>query len=277
MEQAINVNRILASLSAEELARLSPDFEQVTLPVNQSLFRYGDAVESIFFPCTAVISLVCLLEGGRGVEIGLVGREGLVGLQTVLGPHNATYAAEVLVPGRAMMVRAGALRRHYMLHDPLYQQLLLHSGALLTQFSRLAVCNLCHHIPERVCRWLLMLQDRAAADEFHLTHEQIAEKLGIRRSGVTVQLGQLEAAGAIQVSRGRIKILDRRKLEGLTCECYRYLGAEAGLADVLPSALKGNAEAPSPHWPRQIDRAVAASATERVLTNGARATAAVGA
>lgn len=247
-------NQVLASLSEEELARLTRDLEPVTLQANQVLFRYGDAIDYTFFPLTAVASLVSLLEGSKSVEIGLVGREGVVGLPSLLGPDRALYSAEVLVPGQAVRLRAEALRKYYAMNDPLCWQLILHAWPLFTQFSRLAVCNLCHHIPARVSRWLLMLQDRAAEDEFHLTHEQIAAHLGIRRSGVTVLLGQLEAAGAIQAGRGRVKIVDRCKLEAVSCECYRYLVEESKLAEAQPSAPVSEAKTPSYYRPQQAER-----------------------
>jgi CRP-like cAMP-binding protein len=227
--------------------------ELIKLQANQALFRYGDALDYTYFPLTAVASLLSLLAGGKSVEIGLVGREGVIGLPTMLGPSSAIYAAEVLVPGQALRVRAEALRKYYVMNDPLCRQLIQHSWSLSTQFSRLAVCNLCHHIPARVSRWLLMLQDRAVVDEFQLTHEQIATRLGIRRSGVTVQLGQLEEAGAIRAARGRIRITDRSKLEEVSCECYRYLVAESEWAYVQPSAPKPSVKTPSQYWPRQVE------------------------
>jgi len=257
MESYFNLNQVLASLSTEELARLAPDLEEVTLQANQALFRYGDSVDYTYFPLTAVASLLSLLEGGKSVEIGLVGREGVLGVPTMLGSNSATYTAEVLVPGQAVRVRAEALRKYYAMNDPLCPQLIQQAWSLSTQFSRLAVCNLCHHIPARVSRWLLMLQDRAAVDELHLTHEQIATRLGIRRSGVTVQLGQLEEAGAIEAKRGRVRITDRSKLEEVSCECYRYLVAESAWAYLQPSAPMPSLRTPSQYWPRQIEHSKA--------------------
>lgn len=246
--------RLPAALGSEELARLIPDLEPVTLQANQVLFRYGDVIDYTFFPLTAVASLVSLLEGGKSVEIGLVGREGAVGLPSLPTANRALYSAEVLVSGQAVRLRAEALRRYYALNDPLCRQLILHAWPLFTQFSRLAVCNLCHHIPARVSRWLLMLQDRAAEDEFHLTHEQIAAHLGIRRSGVTVLLGQLEAAGAIRAGRGRVRIVDRSKLEAVSCECYRYLVEESKLAEVSHNAPVNGTKTPGYGWPQHAEQ-----------------------
>jgi CRP-like cAMP-binding protein len=186
-------------------------------------------VHYAFFPVTAVASLVYLLKDGKRIEIGMVGPESGVGLSAILGPHIADHTAEILVPGQVMRVRAEVLRRHFGAGDPLCRQVTFHTWLLLAQISRLAVCNLCHHIPERLSRWLLTLQDRTLTDEFRLSHEQIAERLSIRRSGVTIQLGALEKMGAIESGRRRIRIIDRDKLKMVSCECYNRLAEEITL------------------------------------------------
>lgn len=248
MEQGIYLNQILTSLPSNELDCILANSELVALQVNQSLFRCSESVDHIFFPLTSVISLLCLLEDGKNVEIGMVGREGLVGLPTVIGSNRAIYDAAVLIPGQAIKVRAETLRACLAQNKPVFRQLMRYSLSLLTQFSRLAACNLCHHIPERVCRWLLLLQDRASQDEFQLTHDQIAIRLGIRRSGITVQIGQLEEIGAVQAHRGRIKILDRYKLEAIACECYRYMGEESKPVSVQSYAAKASAGNANQWW-----------------------------
>jgi CRP-like cAMP-binding protein len=253
MEQGPSLNHILASLPPEELNCRAGDFELVTLQANQSLFRYGETIDYIFFPLTTVASLLCLLESGQNIEIGLVGREGLIGLPSVIGSTRAIYSAEVLIPGQAIRVRTETMRTCFALHEGGCQQLMHYSLSLLTQFSQLAACNLCHHIPERVCRWLLLLQDRSAQDEFQLTHEQIAIRLGIRRSGITTQLGQLEEKGAIEAHRGRIKIVDRRKLEAVSCECYRCLAEEFKLT-AAPSSVAIASVGSANKWRQPIDR-----------------------
>jgi CRP-like cAMP-binding protein len=239
-------NRILASLSPSEWGQMLGIFEPVTLRVHQMLFHVGDVLEYAWFPSTAVASLVCLLESGKSVEIGLVGYEGMVGSPVLFGSTKATYSAEVLVPGHAIKVRIETLRQQAALHTSFYRLLMLHSQSLMAQFSQLAACNLCHHIPERVCRWLLLLHDRTKLDEFQLTHEQIAERLGIRRAGITIQLGQLEALGAIQASRGKLKVIDRRKLEAVACECYRCLANESQLHALPQPTIQANALTASP-------------------------------
>jgi CRP-like cAMP-binding protein len=241
MEHGIYLNQILTSLPSGELDFILADYEPVTLHFNQSLFRCSDSVDHIFFPLTSVISLVCLLEDGKNVEIGMVGREGLVGLPTVIGSNSAIYDAMVLIPGRTIKVRAQTLRTCLAQNKSVFRQVMCYNVSLLMQHSRLAACNLCHHIPERVCRWLLLMQDRAEQDEFQITHEQIANRLGIRRSGITVQLGQFEEIGAIQSRRGRIHILNRHKLEEIACECYRHLVEESNLLSMQSYAAKASA------------------------------------
>lgn len=254
MEQQFNLNQILDSLSLDEMVRLSAGFELVTLEPKQTLFHYSDIIDYVFFPLTAVISLLYLEEDGKCVEVGIVGREGLVGLSALLGPGNAIYGAEVLVPGQALRVRASALKTHCKTSEAFYQQVLLQSWAHLAQFSRLSACNLCHHIPERVCRWLLMLQDRTQQDELRITHERIAERLGVRRAGVTVQFIRLEQLGIIRVSRARIKILDRNKLEELSCHCHQGLAEKPQLATVQQQAPQAVANGTSRMWLPQAVR-----------------------
>jgi CRP-like cAMP-binding protein len=229
MDYNIRMNRILASLPSEEFAELVTDLEPVKAQVGQALFHYGDEVKYAFFPVTAVASLVYLLEDGKSIEVGMVGPESGIGLTTILGSHIADHTAEILIPGLVMKVRVEVLARHFGTGDFICQQLTLHMGLRHAQITRLAVCNLCHHIPERLSRWLLTLLDRTRTNEFQISHEQIAERLSIRRAGVTSQLGEFEKMGAIEAGRRRIKIIDREKLKRFSCECYRCLSEETTL------------------------------------------------
>jgi CRP-like cAMP-binding protein len=215
--------------------------EQVTLQADQSLFHYGDLVKSAFFPLTAVVSLRCLIEEGKSIEVGQVGHESLIGLPALLGPDIALHTAEVLIPGRAVMIRTESLRRYYATNDWLHRRLAFHLWSLLNQSSRLSVCNLCHRIPERVSRWLLTLHDRAKMDDLNFTHERLAELLGVRRASVTIQLGVLAGMGAIRSGRRRVRIIDRDKLKMVSCECYKYLAEEYKLVHLQE---RGNEWAP---------------------------------
>jgi CRP-like cAMP-binding protein len=227
------MNRLLDSLAPEEFASIAPDLESVSLRCGQCLYRYGDPIDYVFFPVTTVASLICLLPDGKSSEIGMVGRESAVGLTTALGLNLAAHTAEALIPGRALRIPAHVLKRHCGAHESLRSQVSLRLWLQLAQFSRLASCNLYHQIPERVCRWLLTLQDRSCSDEFHITHEQVAERLGVRRSGVTIQLGSLEQSGAIESGRRRIKVVSRDVLGRISCECYERSAQETGWAHLL--------------------------------------------
>jgi CRP-like cAMP-binding protein len=229
MDYSAKVNKMLAALPHEDLTRIAPELEPVTLRPGQSLFRYGEKVHYAYFPLTAVVSLVCLLEEGKSIEVGMTGPEGLVGSPAVFGPAAASQTAEVLIPGSALRIRVESLKKHLGWNEPLHRQLALHVWSLLAQFSRQVACSLCHQIPERLARWLLTLQDRTGGNEFRLTHEQIAEKLSIRRSGVTLQLGSFERMGAIESGRRRVRVIDRGNLKMISCECYKRLAEEAEL------------------------------------------------
>jgi CRP-like cAMP-binding protein len=230
MKQFVGMNKLLDSLPLEEMASIGQDLEPVSLRRGQCLYRYGDPTTHVFFPGTTIASLVCLLPDGKSSEIGMVGPESGAGLPTALGPNVAAHTAEALVSGRALKIRADALKRHYDAHETFRRQVTSQLWLQLAQSSRLASCNLYHQIPERLCRWLLTLQDRSSMDEFQVTHEQIADRLGIRRSGVTIQLGSLEELGAIELGRRRIKIVRRELLRRISCECYERSAQEANWA-----------------------------------------------
>jgi CRP-like cAMP-binding protein len=249
MKQQVAMNKLLASLPPEEFASIAMDLEQVTLRRGQHLYRYGELISHVFFPITTVVSLVTILPDGKSSEIGMVGPEGAVGLSLILGPDVTVHTAEILVPGQALRVRAEVLKKNYEVKETLRLQVRLQLWLLLAQFSRIAVCNLCHQIPERISRWLLTLQDRSGADEFYVTHEKIAERLSIRRSGVTIQLGTLEKLGAIESGRRKIKIICRDILEKGACECYTRLAQETKWATCLQGAQELRKPIPS-SYPR---------------------------
>jgi CRP-like cAMP-binding protein len=249
MEQHREMNKLLASLPPEETAKIAPDLEPVSLRRGQCLYRYGDQVSHVYFPVNAVASLFCPAPDGKSCEIGMAGPESAVGLTTALGPDLAVHTAETLVSGRAMRIRADTLKWHCYAPGPLRLQVTHQLWALLAQADRLASCNLHHQIPERLCRWLLTLRDRVGGDEFHVTHAQIAERLGIRRSGVTIQLGLLEELGAIEYRRRWIRIVRRASLERISCECYERSVQENGWAGVLQPGQGARPVMPPPPYP----------------------------
>jgi CRP-like cAMP-binding protein len=214
-----NGNRLLAALPAEEYERLSDSLEPVTLRLSQFLFRPDDSIDHVYFLTTSIVSLMTELEDGGGVEVGLVGREGLVGISAILGGRE-TKVATVQKTGEALRIRADVLLEEFRRGGTLQSVLLKYTHALMTQISQSVACNTRHQIPGRLARWLLMFHDRAQTDEFELTHEFLANMLGVRRAGVTEAADELQKLGLIENQRGLIKILDRKGLEQYACECY---------------------------------------------------------
>ena len=226
-----NENRLLAALSPEEHARLAPHLELVPLALGQILFRPEDRLDFAHFPLTAIVSLLTELEDGTGMEVGLVGREGVAGVSVFLG-GTETKVATVQAEGVGLRIRAGALREEFARGGTLQSALLRYTHALMAQISQSAVCNVRHPLPGRLARWLLMYHDRLGREEFDLTHEFIANMLGVRRAGITEVAATLQQAGFINYQRGHIRILDRAGLEEFACECYPVVAEK--FDDLLP-------------------------------------------
>jgi CRP-like cAMP-binding protein len=217
--QPLSENRLLARLPAEEYELLAPHLETVSLSLSEVLFRPEDHLQRVYFPTTAIISLLTDLSDGSGMEVGLVGREGMVGISAILG-GSETKVATVQAQGDALTMKTGKLREEFTRGGVLQNALLRYTHALMTQISQSVVCNARHPVEGRFARWLLMYHDRLEHDEFELTHEFIANMLGVRRAGVTEVANKLQKLGFISYQRGRIKILDRKGLEEFACECY---------------------------------------------------------
>jgi CRP-like cAMP-binding protein len=212
-------NRILASLPAEEYARLARHLEPVSLHLSQVLFRPEEEIRHVHFPTASIVSLLTELEDGGGMEVGLVGREGIVGVSVILGGRE-TKVATVQAAGEALRMEAGAIREEFKRGGALQSLLLRYTHALMAQISQSAVCNVRHGIDERFARWLLMYHDRLGRDEFELTHEFMSYMLGVRRAGVSTAAASLQKKGFIEYRRGHIKMVDREALEDFACECY---------------------------------------------------------
>ena len=229
MSTALSVrtrNRILAALPDEEYERLLPHLEQVSLNLSEILFRPDEVIKYVYFPETCIISLLTDLAEGYGIEVGLVGKEGMAGVSIALGMDTEPKVATVQAVGAALRLKASVLREEIKRDPALQAYLLRYTHALMSQISQSVVCNIRHAIEGRLARWLLMFQDRIERDEFKLTHEFIANMLGIRRAGVSMVANKLKRAGLIDYYRGLIKILDRQRLEAMTCECYRVVKAD---------------------------------------------------
>ena len=219
-------NRLLAALPAEEYKRLAAHLEPVSLTLSQVLFRAGDRTEYAFFPGSAIISLLTDLSEGFGIEVGLVGQEGMAGVSVVLEAETESKVATVQGEGTAMRIKASALREEMKRGGRLQTFLLQYTHALMSQISQSVVCNIRHKVEGRLARWLLMYQDRTESDDLTLTHEFISNMLGIRRSSVSEVAGKLQQAGLIGYRRGHIRILNRGGLEEITCECYPVIKTE---------------------------------------------------
>ncbi|MFL5282404.1 MAG: Crp/Fnr family transcriptional regulator [Rhodopila sp.] len=213
-------NRLLAVLPPQVLGRLWPRLEPVELPLRQVLHAPGTPIGTVYFPETGWISMIATLEDGDGAEVGLVGREGVVGLPVVLGSDSDDLEAMVQAQGMALSMGADAFRAALnddaVLRNLLLRYALVHHG----QVARTAACNGRHHTEQRLARWLLMAHDRAEGNTFPMTHEFLSMMLGIRRAGITVAAGILQKAGLIHYERGWMKIEDRPGLENAACECY---------------------------------------------------------
>jgi len=214
-------NRLLSTLAAEDYARLAPHLRTVKMELG-AVVGYGlDGNNFAYFPTTSVISLICDMENGATAEVALAGNDGLIGTSLFLGGNTATNRAIVGISGEALRLDARVLKDQFARCYPFQRILLRYTEALISQISLTAACNRIHKLEKRLCRWLLLIHDRAASDEFIMTQEFMANMLGGRRETVTVAAGHLQDAGLIHYTRGHLKIIDRAGLENSVCECYR--------------------------------------------------------
>jgi CRP-like cAMP-binding protein len=229
-------NTLLAALAKPEYEHLVPALAPVTLSLGDIIYESGGHLGYVYFPVTAIVSLVYVMENGATLEMGLVGNEGVVGIALFMGGETTPNRAIVQSPGTAYRLPARILKAQFKRGEMLQLMLLRYTQALITQMSQTAVCNRVHSLMQRVCRWLLLCHDRVSSDELLLTQESIAMMLGGRRESVTVVAGQLQDAQLIHYSRGHIKILDRQGLERAACECYRVVRTESDrlLSAALP-------------------------------------------
>jgi len=220
-------NLLLAALPPREYARLLPCLEVVPLPFKAVLYEPGRVVSDIHFPLRGAVSVLSPAEGRpEGIEVGVVGREGAVGLPVFLGVESAFFRYLVQVPGEALRMRAAELRRRVGRDSALHELLLRFTHTFVIQLSQTVACNSLHPIEKRLCRWLLSVHDRADDDHFPLTHEFLAAMLGVRRATVTEAARKLRDAGLIRYGAGRLTVLDRGGLESASCECYRTVQDE---------------------------------------------------
>lgn len=219
-------NRLLDLLTPAQLARLKPHLSLETLPLNRTLQSRGKPVEAVYFPTSGMISIVAMMREGAAVEVGIAGREGMLGVQAMLGDDIAINEAMVQIPGSALRMSAGVLRQEMQDSAPLRDVMLKYVQLVLNTATQSAACNRTHLLEQRLARWLLTARDRSANDRLPLTHEFIAMMLGVRRAGVTVAAQSLQSAGLIEYAHGRITIADREGLEAAACECFQVIKRE---------------------------------------------------
>lgn len=215
-----NINHLLAALPRETFEALAPEMSPVKLTHGEVLYDTGEPIDNLYFPTDAVVSLVYLTREGTTVEVGLVGREGMVGIPFLLGSTESPYRAIVQVADGGLKIKASIIRDEFRKGGPMQDVMHRYLHGFMMQVARTAVCNRIHRIEERLARWLLMVRERVDSNEFALTHEFIADMLGVRRAGVTLAVGMLQQSGLIRVGRGKITIIDREGLESACCECY---------------------------------------------------------
>jgi CRP-like cAMP-binding protein len=219
-------NRLLSALPSDESDRIFPGLQKVSFSLGQVVYEFGGQLDYVYFPTTAIISLLYTMENGSSAEMGLTGNDGVVGIALFMGGGTMPNRAVVQSAGDALRMKAKLLQDEFARGGKFQHLLLRYTQALITQISQTAVCNRLHAVDQQLCRWLLLSHDRVKADELIMTQELIADMLGVRREGVTVAAGRLQDAGAISYVRGHIKILDRAKLEETVCECYRVVKNE---------------------------------------------------
>lgn len=221
-------NEILAALPSNEYERLLPHLEQVSLEHGKVIYEIDQHIEHVYFPLNTLISLVTQMEDGKIIEVGLVGREGMSGMAALLGHEKSGERAIVQIPDSALRAKVKIIKDEFNLGNMLQKRLLSYAYSLMRQASQTAACNAAHTAEERLCRWLLMCQDRVQSDYLELTQEFIAEMLGTRRATINVAAITLQSANLIKYNRGRITITDQAGLEAFACECYQALKRSNG-------------------------------------------------
>jgi CRP-like cAMP-binding protein len=232
-----NANRLLGALPALDYQNLLPFLEPVTMPLGLSVYESGGAQGYVYFPTNSIVSLVYVLEDGDSAEIAVTGNDGLVGISLFMGGETTPSRAVVQSAGAGYRLKASVLKKEFERGGALQHLLLRYTQALITQMTQTAVCNRHHPVDKQLCRWLLLSLDRLPGNQLVMTQELIANMLGVRREGVTESAGKLQAEGLIKYSRGKIKVLDRVRLEARVCECYAVVKKEYDrLLPALPAA-----------------------------------------
>jgi len=228
-------NHLLDALPLAAMQRWLPLLESVDLALGEVLYEAGATLSHVYFPTTAIISLLYVMENGASAEIAVVGNEGIVGISLFMGGESTPSRAVVQSAGKGFRLKSQTMKEEFDRAGPVLHLLLRYTQALITQMSQTAVCNRHHSLDQQLCRWLLLSLDRLQGNRLVMTQELIANMLGVRREGVTEGALKLQHAGLIQYARGHITILDRAGLEKRSCECYLVVKKEYDR--LLPRAL----------------------------------------
>jgi CRP-like cAMP-binding protein len=228
-------NQLLAALPAAEWQRWLPQLEWVEMPLGQVLYESGTTLSHVYFPLTAIVSLLYVMENGASAEIAVVGNEGIVGISLFMGGESTPSRAVVQSAGHGFRLNAQTMKDEFNRAGPVLHLLLRYTQALITQMAQTAVCNRHHSLDQQLCRWLLLSLDRLQGNDLVMTQELIANMLGVRREGVTEAALKLQKVGLISYARGHISVLDRAGLEQRTCECYAVVKKEYDR--LLPGSL----------------------------------------
>jgi CRP-like cAMP-binding protein len=220
------MNHLLAVLPQADLQRWLPQLEPVEMPLGEVLYESGRTLSHVYFPTSAIVSLLYVMEDGASAEIAVIGNEGVVGISLFMGGETTPSRAVVQSGGHGLRLNSRAIKQEFELAGPAMHLLLRYTQALITQMAQTAVCNRHHSVDQQLCRWLLLSLDRLQSSELLMTQELIANMLGVRREGVTEAALKLQKAGLIHYARGHITVLDRPGLERRTCECYAVVKKE---------------------------------------------------
>lgn len=230
-------NRLLAALPRNEYRRLLPNLEPFPLVFGEVIYEPGDLIRHVYFPASGIISLLAVVEGQATLEVGIVGREGMVGLPVFMGVKTSRNRAVVRGAGTALRMKATAYRKECNNGGSLPRLLRRYTHSLLTQVTQGAACNRFHPMDARLARWVLMTRDRMGADEIQLTQEFLSNLLGERREGVNKTAGTLQKQRLISYRRGTLTTLNRAGLEAVACQCYGIIKEECD--SCLPRRRRG--------------------------------------
>ena len=236
--KTVKQNQLLAAMPEAEWKRWLPEIEAIDMPLGHVLYEPGSTLSHVYFPTTAIISMLYVLENGASAEIAVVGNEGLIGISLFMGGESTPSRAVVQSAGKGYRLPAQAMKDEFNRGGAVMHLLLRYTQALITQMSQTAVCNRHHSLDQQLCRWLLLSLDRLEGNELVMTQELISNMLGVRREGVTEAALQLQSAGLIKYSRGRILVLDRPGIEKRSCECYAVVKKEYDRLQEMPLEAK---------------------------------------